>query len=82
MKEVRKGCPSARLFLVGLKKDMRETGIKTVTVDEARAMAERIGAELYVECSAKLQQGVTDVFDTVAKAMLTTPERKRNCTML
>ena len=33
-------------------------------------MANKINAHAYVECSAKIQQGVQDVFETAAKAAL------------
>ena len=33
-------------------------------------MASKINAYAYVECSAKIQQGVQDVFETAAKAAL------------
>ena len=33
-------------------------------------MAHKISAYAYVECSAKMQQGVHDVFETAAKAAL------------
>ena len=41
-----------------------------VSTDKTKAMANKISAYAYVECSAKIQQGVQDVFETAAKAAL------------
>ena len=41
-----------------------------VSSDKSKAMANKISAHAYVECSAKFQQGVQDVFETAAKAAL------------
>ena len=38
--------------------------------EEGRAMAKRIGAFAYVECSAKNKEGVREVFETAARASL------------
>ena len=37
---------------------------------DGRKAAERIGAEAYVECSAKTKQGVREVFENAAKIAL------------
>ena len=41
-----------------------------VSTEKTKAMATKINAYAYVECSAKIQQGVQDVFETAAKAAL------------
>ena len=41
-----------------------------VSTEKTKAMASKINAYAYVECSAKFQQGVQDVFETAAKAAL------------
>ena len=41
-----------------------------VSTEKTKAMASKINAFTYVECSAKIQQGVQDVFETAAKAAL------------
>jgi Ras family protein A len=38
--------------------------------EDGRAMAERKGAYAYLECSAKLNEGVREVFETAARAAL------------
>lgn len=42
-----------------------------VSTEKTKAMYNKINATHYVECSAKFQQGVQDVFETAAKAALT-----------
>ncbi|XP_067685448.1 transforming protein RhoA-like [Haliotis asinina] len=86
--EVKHFCPSVPVILVGNKKDLRNDA-KTkaelarnkqfpVKPDEGHDMAERIGAEAYLECSAKLMQGVREVFQTAASVALTTKRSKKN----
>ena len=41
-----------------------------VSTEKTKAMANKINAHAYVECSAKELQGVQEVFETAAKAAL------------
>ena len=50
-----------------MKKDLQ---VDKETSEEGRAMAERMGAYAYLECSAKLNEGVREVFETAAHAAL------------
>nr|KAG5708474.1 hypothetical protein BaRGS_026201 [Batillaria attramentaria] len=78
--EVRHYCRDVPIILVGCKKDLRNDpatcdklnvkGQNPVSEEEGRAMAERIGAAAYVECSAKTKDGVREVFETVIKGTL------------
>lgn len=81
--EVRHFCgQSVPLILVGNKIDLRHEkntmkelsnfNQAPVTIEEGRAMFERIKANAYMECSAKTREGVSDVFETAAKAALET----------
>lgn len=54
-----------------------------VKPEEGRAMAEKINAFAYLECSAKTKEGVRDVFETATKAALAVKQRKRTkCVLL
>ena len=54
-----------------------------VKFDDGRAMADRIGAYAYLECSAKTKEGVRDVFETATRAaMQARKKRNRKCLLL
>ncbi|ETI23306.1 GTP-binding protein rhoC [Cladophialophora carrionii CBS 160.54] len=70
--EVLHFCPTTPLILVGLKSDLRTKrtciellrtqGLTPVTPDQGAAVAQRMGAK-YIECSAKENKGIQEVFD-------------------
>jgi Ras family protein A len=73
--------------LVGNKKDLRNdpSTIKElgkmkqgpVKPEEGRAMADKINAFAYLECSAKSNEGVREVFETATRAALQTKKKKK-----
>lgn len=80
-------------MLVGNKKDLRfddqtrkelsKSKQEPVKTEDGRAMAEKIGAYAYLECSAKLNEGVREVFETATRAALQTKKKgRRFCTVL
>ena len=86
--EAKQFCPNVPIILVGNKKDLRndpntikELGKmkqEPVKLEEGRAMAEKINAFAYHECSAKNKEEVREVFDTVARASLQFKKGKKN----
>ena len=91
--EVRHFCPTVPIVLVGNKKDLRfdeatrrelaKSKQEPVKTEEGRAMADKIGAYDYLECSAKLNEGVREVFETATKAALATKKKKKGrCSIL
>ena len=78
--EVKHFCPGVPIILVGNKKDLRndpevidelaKRNLKPVTVQDAEAVKDQIGAHLYMECSAKTRDGVEDIFISAARASL------------
>lgn len=58
---------SALLFVIGNKIDLDQT--RNVSKDEANSFAESIDSS-YFECSAKTNDGVDELFTTIAKAIL------------
>jgi Ras family protein A len=91
--EVRHFCPNVPIILVGNKKDLRNDDAtrrelakmkqEPVKFDDGRAMAERIGAYAYLECSAKTKEGVREVFETATRAALQArKKRKGKCLLL
>lgn len=85
--EVRHFCPNVPIILVGNKKDLRmdETTKRElakmkqepVRIDDGRAMADKIGAFGYLECSAKTKDGVRAVFETATRAALQVKKKKK-----
>jgi Ras family protein A len=92
--EVRHFCPNVPIILVGNKKDLRhdqatiaelaKSKQEPVKTDDARAVASKIGAHDYMECSAKTKDGVRQVFETATRAALTTNKssKKLKCLIL
>uniref|UniRef100_H2Z2I6 Uncharacterized protein n=1 Tax=Ciona savignyi TaxID=51511 RepID=H2Z2I6_CIOSA len=85
--EVRHFCPSVPIILVGNKKDLRNDTTTTkelakmkqcpVSNEDGVAMADKIGAYGYMECSARTKEGVREVFELATKAALQTKKRKK-----
>lgn len=91
--EVRHFCPTVPIVLVGNKKDLRfdeqtrrelnKSKQEPVKIEEGRAMSDKIGAYAFLECSAKLNEGVREVFETATRAALQSKKkRKRLCSVL
>ncbi|VDQ06738.1 unnamed protein product [Trichobilharzia regenti] len=91
--EVRHFCSNVPIILVGNKKDLRHDEAtknelrrmkqEAVRTEEGRAMAERIGAYAYLECSAKTKEGVREVFETATRAALQSKKmKKRKCDLI
>ncbi|AMD20388.1 HDL356Wp [Eremothecium sinecaudum] len=83
--EVHHFCRGVPTLLVACKLDLREEqhvvsqlavlGQHPVTTAEGNAVARKIGAASYVECSAKTGEGVKEVFDIATRAALTRKSR-------
>ena len=73
------------LFLQDLRNDpntIKELGKmkqEPVKPEEGRAMAEKINAFAYLECSAKSKEGVREVFETATRAALQVTSRLIFC---
>ena len=85
--EVKHFCPSVPIILVGNKKDLRNDEStkrelmkmkqEPVRPEDGRAMAEKINAYGYLECSAKTKEGVREVFENATRAALQTKKKKK-----
>eukprot|EP00057_Strongylocentrotus_purpuratus_P018389 XP_011672863.1 PREDICTED: ras-like GTP-binding protein rhoA [Strongylocentrotus purpuratus] len=95
--EVKKYLPKAPIILVGNKKDLQndkdtiqellKENQEPVKTEDAQVLAKKIGAIPYLECSAKENKGITEVFETVALAGIKQDEKKKKkksskCTLL
>ena len=54
-------------LLVGTKKDLRASGEAVVTHEQGKAMATKLGALYYMECSAVTGEGLTEVFEEATR---------------
>ena len=52
------------------KKDLMKMRQEPVKTEQGRALATKIGASSYLECSAKTREGVREVFETATRAAL------------
>lgn len=68
--ELAQYAPGVPFVVVGCKLDLRDEGRAAVGTHEAVALAEKLGAASYHECSAKTQTGVKLVFDNAIRITL------------
>ena len=92
--QVKHFCPKVPVILVGNKKDLRhDEHVKNnllkmkqepVNSKEGHDMAQKIKARAYVECSARTNEGVREVFEAAAVATLHDEKRsgRRRCTLI
>ncbi|KAH8998071.1 small GTPase-binding protein [Lactarius hatsudake] len=94
--EVMHFCAGLPIILVGCKKDLRrdpktienlrKTSQRPVTPEEGMAVAQKIGARQYLECSAKSGEGVREVFQYATRAALLSrpkgPRKSSHCVVL
>ncbi|KAK3089264.1 hypothetical protein FSP39_002196 [Pinctada imbricata] len=84
--EIKHFCPNVPFILVGNKSDIRNDRKtieelkkwkkKPVTSQEGHDVARQIGAHRYMECSAKMNDGIADIFKEAIKIALTFKKRK------
>ncbi|KAF8343438.1 GTP-binding protein Rho3 [Amanita rubescens] len=82
LEEILEHCPGVKLILIALKCDLRDDphvkerlqryGTRPVQYEEGVAVARRIRASRYLECSAKHNRGVNEVFNEAARVSLGT----------
>ncbi|KAL0281484.1 UNVERIFIED_CONTAM: hypothetical protein PYX00_002460 [Menopon gallinae] len=83
--EIRHHCPHVPIVLVGTKTDIRdERDREHLSYADGKKMKNKIKAFAYLECSAKLMEGLDEIFKTAIRAVLKKPQTKsqRNCKIL
>lgn len=94
--EVLHFCTNLPIILVGCKKDLRndpktvaelaKTSQKPVSQQEGEHVKKVIRADNYLECSAKTNEGVAEVFESATRLALTQPKKvgkgKKSCSIL
>lgn len=89
--EFRHHCPTTPFLIVGMKADLREDEytkkylkdrkLSFVSKEDGLALAKKVGAYTYAECSAKTLDGVRHVFEEVASCLLDEKKtrKKKQC---
>lgn len=82
--EIRHHCPDVPIVLCGTKTDLRGKETNPITTQEGEALAKKIKAVTYCECSAMTRDHLKDVFDEAILAALYPPKPKKaaNCLVL
>eukprot|EP00475_Leptophrys_vorax_P023304 TRINITY_DN31884_c0_g1_i2.p1 TRINITY_DN31884_c0_g1~~TRINITY_DN31884_c0_g1_i2.p1 ORF type:complete len:142 (+),score=35.26 TRINITY_DN31884_c0_g1_i2:448-873(+) len=86
--EIKTHCPDVPVILVGTKMDTRASAAESVSIDQANALAKKIKAVCYMECSALTQEGLAAVFDKAVEVSMgghgkqETTKNKKFCTIL
>lgn len=83
-REIRQYCPDALIVLVGTKLDLRNNEYisPNITKQKGDELKKKIGAVAYVECSAKYNQSVDNVFDVAIRTFLRSMKHNQNCCSL
>jgi len=69
--EISSAQPGTPIILVGTKMDLRKPGDKKyVTLEEGLKLADEIGGDKYIECSALTQKGLGEVFENTVRTVL------------
>ena len=82
--EVKEHCPQTPYILVGMKSDLRDQfsqhadeyrqkGMEPVASQKGEEMKKTIGAQDYIECSARMQYNLKEVFESAIKVVLHPP---------
>ena len=71
--EIRRHVPEAPFVLIGTKTDLRNDknlNDEVLQLKDGRNMAKRLGAQLYIECSALTGDGINSFIETAVRAVL------------
>ena len=85
--EIQHHAPGVPFIIVGTKLDMRNDGRGTfISKLQGEALKEELKAFKYLECSAKTQEGLKQVFDEAIRCVLinqsNSEKKKKKCTIL
>jgi Ras family protein A len=61
------------------KNELMKMNQEPVKPEEGRAMAEKIGAYEYLECSAKTKEGIREVYEAATRVALIDLRQRRAC---
>lgn len=87
IQEISEHCPGVPFILVGMKSDLRDNfgenaedfrkkGWEPIPTDKGETVRKSIGACKYIECSAKQQKNLKEVFEAAANVVLHPPKNE------
>ena len=82
--EIKHVNPNVPFILVGTQMDLRgdsklvKQKKNTLSVNMGEKLAEEVGAEQYLECSAKTREGLQDLFKAAVRATIGKTERTKS----
>lgn len=62
--------PEAIIVLCGTKCDMRENASEKISKEDGEALKNEIGAQYFIECSAKQMMNINELFESSVKVVL------------
>ncbi|XP_029921824.1 rho-related GTP-binding protein RhoF [Myripristis murdjan] len=87
--EVKHFCRDVPIILIGCKTDLRKDkectrklkamNLAPITYTQGEETRQQMNAELYLECSAKYQENVEDIFREATKKALAANRRQKHC---
>ncbi|XP_011506501.1 PREDICTED: ras-like GTP-binding protein RhoL [Ceratosolen solmsi marchali] len=81
--ELKVHCPNIPIILIGTKGDLRLESNEIISPRECKKMKKKIRAYKYLECSAKMQEGLDEVFIEAVRSVLKRPSSARKlCCMM
>lgn len=84
--EIQYHAPGVPFILVGTKLDVREGDGRFITKQQGDSLKEELKANKYLECSARTQEGLKQVFDEAIRCVLMSQSsaapRKKRCSIL
>jgi len=75
--EIAHHIPGAPFVLIGTKMDLRHTVSRSVTTRQGVAMAAKLGAKSYIECSSRTNENVREAFRQVVCTVFAPPRTKQ-----
>ncbi|XP_054272060.1 ras-like GTP-binding protein RhoL [Macrosteles quadrilineatus] len=80
--EIRHHCANVPIVLVATKTDLRNEDGDTISTSEGKKMRRKIKATRLVECSAKNNEGLNEIFIDAVRSVVNKNKRKSYCSYL
>ncbi|KAK4316594.1 hypothetical protein Pmani_012265 [Petrolisthes manimaculis] len=78
--ELNQHCPKSPIVLVGTKKDVHNTNL--ISLKDGKKLCKKARLAKYVECSAKTNEGIDDVFGSAITAAVGVTHKHKPCVIM